>query len=49
MRLVIPHYFYFFYFIFIFYLFFFQIVKTVHKTIDTLIFIPNIDSSTEQQ
>ncbi len=26
-----------------------QIVKTFHKTIDTLIFIPNIDSSTEHQ
>ncbi len=29
-----------------------QIVKTVHKTLDTLdtlIFIPNIDSSTEHQ
>ncbi len=26
-----------------------QIVKTVHKTIDTLIFIPNIDSSTAHQ
>jgi hypothetical protein len=27
----------------------YQIVKTVHKTLDTLIFIPNIDSSTEHQ
>jgi hypothetical protein len=26
-----------------------QIVKKVHKTLDTLIFIPNIDSSTEHQ
>ena len=26
-----------------------QIVKTVHKTLDTLIFNPNIDSSTEHQ
>ena len=26
-----------------------QIVKTVHKTLDTVIFIPNIDSSTEHQ
>jgi hypothetical protein len=26
-----------------------QIAKTVHKTIDTLIFIPNIDSSTEHK
>ncbi len=26
-----------------------QIVKTVHKTLYTLIFIPNIDSSTEHQ
>ena len=26
-----------------------QIVKTVHMTLDTLIFIPNIDNSTEHQ
>jgi hypothetical protein len=26
-----------------------QIVKKVHKTLDTLIFNPNIDSSTEHQ
>jgi hypothetical protein len=26
-----------------------QIVKTVHKTLDSLIFVPNIDRSTERQ
>ncbi len=26
-----------------------QIVKTVHKTLDSLIFVPKIDRSTERQ